>query len=127
MNLEKFLKTSLSILGIFSLVAVGFIVFDSKISFADRDDDDDDWHERYEDDDDDDEEYGNKEEYQVQQPIKISIAETPAPDPKKYDTDSDGVADAFDKHPGEDDFIYMVEDKNFDGIVDDLEFLKIIR
>lgn len=125
MNKGSFLKMVLLISGIFSLIAFGFFVFDSKISFADRDDGDDDRYGRYEDDDDDDE---DRYEYQVQQPIVNSpIVETPAPDPKKYDADSDGVADAFDKHPGEDDFIFMVEDKNFDGVADDLEFLKIVR
>ena len=44
-----------------------------------------------------------------------------------YDTDTDGIADLFDAHPGEDDFIYRIEDRNSDGIADDLEFLKINR
>lgn len=34
------------------------------------------------------------------------------------DSDNDGVSDALDQHPGEDDLIYAVKDINEDGVVD---------
>lgn len=37
------------------------------------------------------------------------------------DSDSDGIPDVNDKHPGEDDFSYSLVDNNGNGIADDLE------
>lgn len=37
------------------------------------------------------------------------------------DSDSDGIPDINDKHPGEDDFSYSLVDNNGNGIADDLE------
>lgn len=41
------------------------------------------------------------------------------------DSDQDGVPDKFDKHPGEDDFAYLIVDANHNGLSDELEPLKL--
>lgn len=41
------------------------------------------------------------------------------------DSDSDGVIDALDKHPGEDDFAFGISDDNRNGVVDSFEYLQV--
>lgn len=132
------------------MAAFGFLFLNSDISLADNDDDDQ-YEEKYEKDDDGDDQ--DKKKKKKPEPVKTAPripqtitqvvppavvreispiipqapkAEVPAPDLTKiYDTDVDGIADAFDTHPGEDDFIYKIQDGNLNGVADDLEFLKI--
>lgn len=123
------------------LAVFGFLFLSSDASLAD--DDDDDRYEEYEKDDDDDEK-DKKKKKKTAEPVKTipqpqiiqavppavpaPAAKAPAPDLTRiYDTDADGIVDAIDAYPGEDDFIYKIEDGNRNGIADDLEFLKINR
>ena len=39
------------------------------------------------------------------------------------DSDLDGIPDTLDRHPGEDDFAYIITDRNGNGLADDLEAL----
>ncbi len=50
--------------------------------------------------------------------IGSSVALTPL-----KDSDQDGIRDISDRHPGEDDFSYLLLDNNHNGIADDLELL----
>jgi len=120
------------------LAVFGFLFLSSNAGLAD--DDGDDRYEEYEKDDDDDDEKDKKKKKKTAEPVKIisqpqiiravpaPAAKAPAPDLTRiYDTDADGIVDAIDAYPGEDDFIYKIEDGNRNGIADDLEFLKINR
>ena len=136
---KKFSKFAITFFGIIVSAMFGFLFLNSNTILADNDDDD--RYEKYEDEKDDDKDEDRKEKKQKVEPAKPvpqvivnaqnapSAAASSASSLKTriYDTDTDGIADLFDAHPGEDDFIYRIEDRNSYGIADDLEFLKINR
>lgn len=140
---KKFSKSAIIFFGIIVLAMFGLLFLNSNTILAD--DDDDDKYEERDREDDDDDKYEKKKKKNIEpvksapvpqispQEVSPAVPEAPkaktsASDLKKIsDSDTDGIADLFDAHPGEDDFIYKVKDRNSDGIADDLEFLKINR
>jgi hypothetical protein len=59
----------------------------------------------------------------ISQPPAVSLPVIP----EIVDSDNDGVIDQLDQHPNEDDLAYLVEDKNVNGIADDLDLKFLIK
>jgi len=129
--MKKKFKNSIKILLVSLIVILGLFSVNSITARADKGDDDDDEYESkysrdYEErdeknEDDEKEEYYTEEIIEESAPVIIKKEPiiTQAEIDQLSDSDNDGISDALDQHPGEDDLIYAVKDVNEDGIVDD--------
>jgi hypothetical protein len=129
------------------IVLVLFISAISPVSFSRAEDDDeedndrfwflgreereeDEWEddkEEWEDDegeDEDEEEWEERGDENIPQtPAIINTTNNASTLATLVDSDQDGIVDSADTHPGEDDYAYLLLDKNKNGVSDNLEIL----
>jgi|GEM_PF-875056 len=131
--MKKTIFNKISFFLILSVLLGSYLIL---VSASRADDDEGEEYDQWEERNHDDERAEEKKYQEEKKPIKSKVTPilqsniAPRDKPDKaallaslQDSDQDGIVDIADKHPGQDDFSFIIVDNNRNGLADELEIL----